>query len=178
MRRYLRRKREFAIEFTEEDGQIVFHFLLGDGKTQTHRRLAADEVLPREHLAAGHYEAALAAYRAVVEQDGGGPIIAPGTAMATGLHSEDRVASESYLNNQGLALINNGRFDHGIDVLRIATDLYPESANTWDSLGYAYRKKGDRDNAIRYYRMALDIDSQFDSAVEALKELERDPADG
>ncbi len=60
----------------------------------------------------------------------------------------------------------------GVGLLRIATELYPDSANTWDSLGYAYRKKGDRDNAIRYYRMALDIDSQFDSAVEALKELE------
>ena len=63
------------------------------------------------------------------------------------------------------------RFEQGIALLRVNTELYPGSANTWDSLGFAYGEQGDVDNAIRYYEKALDVDTTFASAIAALAEL-------
>jgi tetratricopeptide (TPR) repeat protein len=36
------------------------------------------------------------------------------------------------------------------------TRLYPDSPNTYDSLAEAYLAKGDQENAIKYYRLAVE----------------------
>jgi CubicO group peptidase (beta-lactamase class C family) len=153
--RFMRRERQTAITFTEEDGESVFHFVLPSGEKQTHGRLADDERVPRELLLAGPYDEALEVYRAVLKKT-----------------PEESSVSEGYLNNQGLGLLDSGQTDEAIAVLRVATELYAASANTWDSLGYAYREKGDREQAIQYYKKALKLDPEFRSAVQALSELE------
>ena len=48
---------------------------------------------------------------------------------------------------------------------------FPAAANTWDSLGYAYKMQGDEAKAINYYERALKLDPEFPSAIEALAEL-------
>jgi cytochrome c-type biogenesis protein CcmH/NrfG len=37
------------------------------------------------------------------------------------------------------------------------TKKYPNSANTWDSLGEAYATKGDKPNAIKNFKKALSL---------------------
>ena len=59
-----------------------------------------------------------------------------------------------------------------IRVLRITTDLYPDSANTWDSLAYACQQAGNREKAIERYRNALARDPEFASVLRALAELD------
>jgi tetratricopeptide (TPR) repeat protein len=44
-------------------------------------------------------------------------------------------------------------------------------ANGYDSLGEAYMKKGDKENAIKYYEKALVLDPKMGTAIEALKKL-------
>jgi len=151
--RFMRRGRTAAIVFATVDGEVALNFVLGSGGFQTHVRLADNERLPREYLAEGLYYAALAKYRALLESDPDEPAV-----------------SEEYLNDRGLNLLETDA-EQAFALLRIATDLYPDSANTWDSLGYAYRQAGDLDNARRYYRRALSKDPEFDSAREALAEL-------
>jgi tetratricopeptide (TPR) repeat protein len=155
--RYMRRQRTAPITFTEEDGAVVFHFVLQNGEYQSHPRLDKRTVLPRELLKKGDHEAALAAYRAIRAAD-----------------EEDVAAAEGYLNGNGLQMLEDGEVELAIAMLRIATELYPDSANTWDSLGYAYREKGDREAALRYYQLALERDEKFASAVEAVAELKRE----
>ncbi len=152
--RFLRRNRSAEIEFTERAGVPVFGFVLGDGGRQEHRRLAQDEILPREHLVAGRYKKALAGYRALQRAN-----------------PEEEGVPENFLNHEGLTLVRDSNTSLGTAILRIATDLYPQSANTWDSLGYAYREQGKRKAAIRNYKKALSIDPAFASAVRALQEL-------
>ena len=108
---------------------------------------------PRELLLAGDSQAALSAYQALKE-------------------AGDEAASEAYLNQQGLALLQRQPSDAAIQLLTLNTQLYPDSANTWDSLGYAWKIKGDADQARTHYRKALAIDPEFASAKAALLELE------
>jgi CubicO group peptidase (beta-lactamase class C family) len=150
----LRRAHPTPITFTDGEHGPVFNFVVDGGERQPHRRLADDERLPGEILAEGSYEDALAAFRAALAAD-------PGEESLT----------EQYLNNLGLNTLTEAP-GYALGLLRINTDLYPASANTWDSLAFAYRQTGDREKAIRNYREALKRDPQFASALRGLAELE------
>jgi tetratricopeptide (TPR) repeat protein len=149
---YVRRERGARITFAEEDGAPVFQFILDADGRQSHRRLAEGERTAREILAGGDRDGALAAYRKL-QEDG------------------DDAASEGYLNNQGMDLVQRGVHDLGVALLLVNCDLYPASANTWDSVGWAYREAGNREKALEYYRKAVEIDPEFQSAVQALAEM-------
>jgi tetratricopeptide (TPR) repeat protein len=85
---------------------------------------------------------------------------------------DDPAISERWLNGQGLDMAAGELFEPAIGLLRIATELYPDSANTWDSVGYVYRQMGQLDRALQWYRKALAVDPEFPSAVKAVVELE------
>ena len=48
---------------------------------------------------------------------------------------------------------------------------YPESANTYDSLGEAYMVNGDKELAIQNYNRSLELNPDNQNAVEMLKKL-------
>ena len=56
-------------------------------------------------------------------------------------------------------------------MFRVNVELYPESANTYDSLGEAYMKGGDHELAVRNYRKSLELDPNNHNASEMLKRL-------
>ena len=56
-------------------------------------------------------------------------------------------------------------------ILRLATKLFPDSANAWDSLAEITLYQGDRDAAIEYYREALELDPEFSNAARRLEKL-------
>ena len=62
-------------------------------------------------------------------------------------------------------------YEYAITLLRINVALFPDSANTWDSMAYAYHQTGELDKAIEYNREALKRDPEFASAKAALAEL-------
>jgi proline iminopeptidase len=64
---------------------------------------------------------------------------------------------EAGLNRVGLDLLTSASPERGIAALRLNTEFFPESANTWDSLGDGYRSIGDLDEAVRSYQRALGI---------------------
>ena len=61
--------------------------------------------------------------------------------------------------------------DQAIAVFRLNAAAYPRSANAYDSLGEAYKTKGDREAAIQSYEKALALDPSQRSASEALRAL-------
>ena len=153
--RYVRREQPWPITFTVEGSVATFHFIQRDGSPQNHHRMADDEQTPREILIAEGYEKALPVYRELFEQS-----------------HDDPAISERWLNRQGLGMAAGELYEPAIGLLRIATELYPDSANTYDSVGYVYRQMGLHDSAMMWYRKSLEVDPEFPGAVEAVTELE------
>ncbi|MBN1164595.1 MAG: class A beta-lactamase-related serine hydrolase [Candidatus Krumholzibacteriota bacterium] len=65
--------------------------------------------------------------------------------------------AEGKLNREGYEMMQAGNYQAAIAILSFNVELYPLSANCYDSLAEAYLKKGDRESAIRYYNEALQI---------------------
>ncbi len=84
---------------------------------------------------------------------------------------------EAGLNRVGLGLLTTSNPERGITVLRLNTELFPASANTWDSLGDGYRSIGDPDNAVRSYQRALGIQAN-DVSRQKLAEVRARKAPG
>ncbi|MDX1582240.1 MAG: amidohydrolase family protein [Thermoanaerobaculia bacterium] len=77
---------------------------------------------------------------------------------------------ESLVNRLGYRLIADERIDEAIEILTLNRDAFPDSANTWDSLAEAHLVRGDRAEAIRLYRRALEIDPSFSNPARMLRE--------
>ncbi len=65
------------------------------------------------------------------------------------------LSTEVELNAYGYQLLGANQFDKAIEVLSLNTTRFPASANAWDSLGEAYALKGDKANAIKYFKKVL-----------------------
>lgn len=78
---------------------------------------------------------------------------------------------EGPLNRLGYGFLRRDMKDAAILFLELGAELYPESANTHDSLGEAYRAAGRMDEAIASYEKALAVTPDFPSAVAALEEM-------
>ena len=81
--------------------------------------------------------------------------------------------TESDVNRLGYELLRDERTDDAIDVFRLNVEMYPRSANTYDSLAEAYLRKGNKEEAIKYYSKALEVDPNFASSIEALRQLKK-----
>jgi hypothetical protein len=82
---------------------------------------------------------------------------------------------ESDVNNAGYQLLNGGRHSAALVVFYVNTLLFPQSANTFDSLAEGYERAGRRDSAIAAYRKALTMDPGMGSSREGLRRLGATP---
>ena len=90
---------------------------------------------------------------------------------------DSRLASETFINNLGYVLLGQKKYPESIAVLRMNTEDFPKSANTWDSLGEALFNSGDLPHALENYKKALEVDPKYPGAPGALKFLaEHEPA--
>jgi tetratricopeptide (TPR) repeat protein len=74
---------------------------------------------------------------------------------ATAAQRSLALANEAEMNTYGYLLMGQGKVDSAIVVFRKNTRDYPKSWNTYDSLGEAYAKKGDKKLAVENYSKAL-----------------------
>ena len=75
------------------------------------------------------------------------------------------------LNKLGFALIDNNQLNQAISVFIVNTKIFPQEPNTFDSLASAYEKAGDNTKALLNYHKALSLDSDFESAKQAILRL-------
>jgi Peptidase family S41 len=78
---------------------------------------------------------------------------------------------EAEINALGYRLLGSGAAAQAVTVFRINTQVYPHSANAFDSLGEALVTTGQRDAGIAAYRQALRIDPTFPPSQQALQRL-------
>ncbi|WP_425639436.1 CocE/NonD family hydrolase [Algoriphagus yeomjeoni] len=81
---------------------------------------------------------------------------------------------EGNLNNLGLQLLYNSETaQNGINIFLLATHLYPESANLFDSLGEAYLFIGENEKAMENFEKSLHLYPENQNAIERLKQLQK-----
>jgi CubicO group peptidase (beta-lactamase class C family) len=80
--------------------------------------------------------------------------------------------SEDALNAWGYRLLGTDQKMQAIAVLSLATRLYPQSANAYDSLAEVYEAAGERELAIQNYRRSLELNAQNTHAAERLRVLQ------
>jgi len=80
---------------------------------------------------------------------------------------------EASINGFGYYLMNSGEIREAIEVFKLNVEVFPNSFNVYDSLGEAYMKNGDKENAIQNYRKSLELNPDNDNAREMLKRLEK-----
>jgi len=77
---------------------------------------------------------------------------------------------EAEVNTLGYRLLPTNRAA-AIAVFKLNARAFPQSANTWDSLGEALIENGQREEGIAAYRKALQLDPRMPSAIDALRRL-------
>ena len=79
---------------------------------------------------------------------------------------------EGNLNTLGLQLVfNPSTSKHGINVFLLATELYPNAANLFDSLAEGYLFMGSKGKAIESFEKSLELNSQNQNAIDRLIQL-------
>jgi len=68
--------------------------------------------------------------------------------------------------------LQGGRIEDAIIILKLNSEVYPESFNVYDSLGEAYMIAGEKELAIENYKKSLELNPDNSNAVEMLNELE------
>jgi len=86
---------------------------------------------------------------------------------------QSHIAKESTINNFGYQQLGQKKYDVAITIFKINTDLYPNSANAFDSLGEAYMLSGDNLNAIKYYRKSLKLNPKNTNAEKMISRLKQ-----
>lgn len=79
--------------------------------------------------------------------------------------------NESEFNDAGYALIREKRVKESIEIFKLNTEAFPQSANAYDSLGEAYMIRGDKERAIANYQKSVELNPQNTNAIEMLKKL-------
>jgi arylsulfatase A-like enzyme/Tfp pilus assembly protein PilF len=65
------------------------------------------------------------------------------------------------LMNYGALLVDQGKYDQGIDVLKQGLTLVDFDPLIWNYLGFAYGKKGEEEKALEHYKKSMALDNSF-----------------
>lgn len=79
---------------------------------------------------------------------------------------------EGKLRSLGYSMLHRGKNQWAIRIFKLNVELFPESANDYDSLGEVYMKVGENELAIENYKKSLQLDPQNENAVKMLRKLE------
>lgn len=153
-------------EFIRKDVPIRYVFVRGEnGKVNTiniafdggrgeAKRLATDQLIPFEQVMAGKFAEAIEAYKKIKRE-----------------HPNADAVAEERINNLGYGLLRQKKINEAIAIFKANVEMYPQSANTYDSLGEAFMSNGDREQAVINYKKSLELNPKNDNAVAMLKKL-------
>jgi tetratricopeptide (TPR) repeat protein len=79
---------------------------------------------------------------------------------------------ENDLNELGYMLMYEHRKKEAAEIFKLNVSLYPNSANTYDSLAEAYEGLGANELAIKNYKRSFELNPQNNNAAEHIKKLE------
>ena len=80
--------------------------------------------------------------------------------------------SEAELNTLGYQLLGLKRAKDAIEIFRLNVEMFPNSANPYDSLGETYLADGQKDLALANYKKAVELDPANANALQIVRRLE------
>ncbi len=80
---------------------------------------------------------------------------------------------ESEVNTIGYRLLQMKKPDEAVEIFKINVELYPDSANAYDSLAEGYMNQGNRELAIKFYKKSLELDPKNANAAATIERLEK-----
>ena len=81
------------------------------------------------------------------------------------------VLSQAQMNSLGYSLLGDKRIKEAIEVFKVNTEDFPNSANTYNSLAEAYMIAGEKDLAIKNYEKSIELNPNDENGKEMLKKL-------
>ncbi len=78
---------------------------------------------------------------------------------------------EGEINAFGYRLIRDGKVAEAIQIFQLNVEMYPRSANAFDSLAEAYMRDDQKDLAVQNYQKSLELNPKNENAKEMLKRL-------
>lgn len=112
------------------------------------------------------YDSAAMRFRKAIREQGLEPALQLFAAQL-----KDGTIPEGAVNNVGYQLLWQKHNADAIRIFRLNTELHPQSANSFDSLGEGYMESGDKQQAIENYEKSLALDPKNSNAVSQLKKL-------
>ena len=95
-----------------------------------------------------------------------------GLAKFKELKANDTYAlREGEMNQIGYRLLQNEKTKEAIEVFKINVAEFPDSWNTYDSLGEAYMMDQQKDEAIKYYEKSIEMNPNNDNGKEMLAKI-------
>ncbi len=138
---YVRRDSETRYTFGRRaDGGAELVVVDEDSKSKTAPRVDKNTHVPGEDLEAGNLDAAVAGYKKLQAANPSDPGLA-----------------ETRFNEIGYGFLQKKDYPKAIAIFRLNTELYPASANPYDSLGEALEASGDKAGAIAMYKKAVEV---------------------
>lgn len=90
--------------------------------------------------------------------------------LTVNYHPQD--PKDFILNDLGYAYLYEANdMKKAVEIFKLNTELFPDIANCWDSYGEALAKLGNKEQAIKAYKKALNMSPNLESAKMALLEL-------
>jgi len=86
---------------------------------------------------------------------------------------ENNLMNQSTINQLGYDFLNQDNKLMAIVIFKCNVLAYSKSADVYDSLGEAYLEDGNKELAIINYKKALEIDPNYASAIQALKDFRK-----
>ncbi len=80
---------------------------------------------------------------------------------------------DNLLNRVGYDLMKEENVKEALEIFKVNTELFPGIANTWDSLAEACATDGQKEEAIKYYKKAIETNPQSPAAENSRKMLEQ-----
>lgn len=80
---------------------------------------------------------------------------------------------ENSMNNSGYFLLSEKKINEAIEVFKLNVKLYPNSWNTYDSLGEAYALAGNKKLAIENYEKSISLNPKSETGPPALAKLKQ-----
>lgn len=82
--------------------------------------------------------------------------------------------SEQDLNTLGYSLMGNEELDEALEVFKLATILFPDSYNVYDSYGEALLKANRKTEAIYMYGKSIELNPENENGKEVLRQLKQE----
>ncbi|WP_373517457.1 tetratricopeptide repeat protein [Pricia sp.] len=78
---------------------------------------------------------------------------------------------ENLFNTAGYSFLGENKINEALEIFKLNVTLYPDSWNTYDSLGEAYAASGNKKLAIENYLKSLELNPENDNGREWLSKL-------